>query len=132
MTDNILKKIKSIRNIEFPKGLHDKIIKELILSKFEFFFAAVLVLLPINLIILGSQIWRSTIEAEASSLINAMLEGFEPSFDFLSSFAQTMAEVLPVNLIIVFILNLIITIYIIIHLRSLLNKLSFNKIFKGR
>jgi hypothetical protein len=112
MTNNISQKIKNLPEIEFPEGLHSRIMKQLFFLKLRTPFIIFSSLLSINIIISGWYAWNKIIEMDTIAIIKDMLSGFELSYYFISDFAQTILNYFPITSTIIFVVNILVLAYI--------------------
>lgn len=115
--------IKNLPEAEYPKQLHEKIMRGLYMKKFAFVFYTIIFSLAISFFFTGWLIVTKMNEANIFSMFQSFMDGFEMTQDYFSEFISTMLQYLPLNLIIIFILHAISIVFIV----YLSNK--FKKIF---
>lgn len=116
---------ENLPETKLPENLHNKVISDLFFLKFKYALLAAVAILPINLLFLGWHIWLNAAEADTFTLLTAMFNDFEISYDFVSEFARTIIDTIPFTLIIAFTLNLLLLVYLLINFQSTLKNLSF-------
>lgn len=87
--------IKELSDIQFPAGLHGKIMRQLVFLKFRTPFMVVVSLLSANLIF---NVWRMGerfSEEGFATLMSIFLDNFEFTLDFAGQLMGTIAESTP-------------------------------------
>ena len=83
-----------------------------------------------NFIVFGLSLWSRLMENDVFPVLQAVLEGFEVSFDFLFSLFQSMADVFPTRQFLMFTINLAVAglvAYFFFEFRP-----KYNSLMKGR
>jgi len=126
--ENFLKKIKELPASDFPGGLHNRIISRMVVLKFRTYLIVVTGFLVLNFLALSWHILTRIIDAEAYAIFSTLLQDFELSYSFISDFTEVVFEIIPINLIVAFIINLALIIYFIYFRFSIKNSLKENLI----
>lgn len=95
--DNTSQIIRELAPVEFPSGLHGKIMRQLFFLKFRIPFFVISALLLCNIAIALEHAWSRMINTEAFAIASALWEGFEWSFDFFGEGARTIAAYFPIG-----------------------------------
>lgn len=111
--DNFSQTIHKLPVVEFPLGLHGKIMKQLFFLKFRVPFFIISGILFCNIAVTGYHAWSRMIDTEALSIATALWEGFEWSFDFFSEFARTVIEYFPIGSFIMIMFNALLLEYVV-------------------
>lgn len=114
--------IKEMSEIDFPEGLHGKILRQIVFLRFRTPFVIVVSLLVLNLIISGWRIWEQLLESESLTMISLFWEALELSFGGILQFITDVIAVTPTGYIALFILNLFVLGYIGIYVPRLFAK----------
>ena len=97
MSSDLGQKIKEVSEIEFPSGLHGRIMRQLVFLKFRTPFLIVVTLLLLNLVLSGIRVWNQLLDAEAVTIFSILWDGIEWSFVGLGQFARDLFELVPVG-----------------------------------
>lgn len=125
MTQNdIGQTIKEMSEIEFPKGLHGKILRQIVFLRFRVPFLIVVVLLVLNLIISGWRVWEQLLDSEVFSFVSLLWSAIEFDFQSLVQFVTDVYEVAPVGYIALFAVNLAALLYVAFYLPRAFNKVK--------
>ncbi len=111
--DNIFQTIHELPAIEFPSGLHGKIMRQLFFLKFRIPFFVISAFLFCNIIISVYHAWSRMINTEAFSIVVALWEGFEWSFDFFADSARTVVEYFPIGWFLIVMTNSLLLGYVV-------------------
>ncbi len=114
--------IKEMSEVDFPEGLHGKILRQIVFLRFRTPFVIVVSLLVLNLIISGWRIWEQLLESETITMVALLWEALEFSFGGVLQFATDVFEVAPVGYIALLILNLLVLGYVGIYVPRLFAK----------
>ncbi len=104
---------KTAMEKDFPKDLHDNIMRGAYTKWAKTFFLIPLILLAINLIFSGWYLWMKFIETDTASTLAMFFDGFEFNLDFFRELVATIFLYLPVEACLIFLLNLIVMGYVI-------------------
>lgn len=104
--------IKELRDIEFPPGLHGKIMRRLLFLRFRTPFLVITSLLLLNLIVSGWRLWQRLIEVEAPMFLSILVNNFEWSLDSFKEIFETAVELVPASTLTVFLINLLVLTYV--------------------
>lgn len=96
---------------DFPKGLHGRIMRRLVVVQFRIPFLILFAILLVNLGVSGWHLWAKVGETNSISIIESMIDGFEWSADFASNAVQNAIDFLPLASTLVFLVNLIVVAY---------------------
>ena len=113
MPIHLNKELKKLPDHEIPDGLHPRIVRKVF---FRYLLSAsfpLILLLGTNLVISGWWAGMKLREMETFSVARVLLDGFEFSTSFVSDFATTLLNVLPIFSLAVFLINLIAIVYAI-------------------
>ena len=114
--------IKEMSEIEFPEGLHGKILRQIVFLRFRTPFITVVLLLTLNLVISGWRIWEQLLEGQTLAMVGMLWETVEMSFTSLFQFVLDVFEIAPVGHILLLIINFAVLGYIGIYVPRLLSK----------
>lgn len=128
MTQDIGQTIKDMSEIEFPEGLHGKILRRILFLKFRTPFVVVMTLLILNLIISGFRIWERLLDAEAFTILSLLWETLEFNLAGVGQFLTDIYDVLPVGYLVLFAINLLAFAYIGFYVPRALNKTRAPKV----
>lgn len=117
--NNLSQKIMAMPETEVPVSLHNKILRKAFFLKLEKPIIFVLSLLSLNLIVSGWHIWTKIVEADFITVIKLLFGNFELSYRFFLDFAQIIAAVISLRLILIFALNFILVAYVAHSILSL-------------
>ena len=115
---DINEKIKNLNELEFPEGLHGKIMRKLAFLQFRTPFIVVVTLLLLNLLFSGWNIWLRLSDTDAISTFRLMLEGFEWNFSSISQLASAAGDLFPMGLMVSFTINILLFVYILYVMKS--------------
>ncbi len=91
--------------IQFPEGLHGRIMRQLMFLKFRVPFLVISSLLVANLVVNGWRLWERLLEEQAPLLFSILFENAELTLEFLAQISQTTLDVVPLPVAITLILN---------------------------
>lgn len=97
---------------EFPEHLHKAIMKELRLSKYKNPMRNALVLLTATLAFSGWNIWSRIVEIQGLALMKDLVSGFRMDSIWIADFAKTIVQIYPVELILIFLANMLAVAYL--------------------
>ena len=120
--EDIGKTIKEMSEIEFPEGLHGKILRQIVFLRFRTPFITVVSLLLLNLVISGWRIGEQLIEAETLAMVALLWDSVELSFSGFFQFILDIVEIAPVGHILLLLLNLAVLGYVAIYVPRLFAK----------
>lgn len=109
---NVSKKLREISEIEFPDGLHGRIMRKLFFIRYRGNFLLVAFLLTANIFLSGWRFWARMDELDTISVIRALLEGFDVSRGFTLNFFSTLSQSFPVISVSIFIINILVITYV--------------------
>jgi hypothetical protein len=112
MPENLTEKLQNLENLEFPKNLHGKIMQKLIFLKFRTPFLIVVSLLASNLFASGWYIWLNLKENASIETATILLEDTDLSASSFLNIFSTFKEIFPVSLMLGFLVNLCLVIYL--------------------
>jgi len=116
--DELSETIKNISEINFPPGLHGKIMKRVAFLQFRTPFIAVVSLLVLNLIVSGWQIWSKVSETQSFSILGELTSGLDWNLNSVLDLLKTINELFPVGLIVTFLVNVLLVAYLFYLMRS--------------
>jgi hypothetical protein len=120
--EDIGQTIKEMSEIEFPEGLHGKILRQIVFLRFRTPFITVVSLLLLNLVISGWRIWEQLLEAETFAMTGLLWDSVELSFGGFFQFILDIVEIAPVGHILLLVLNLAVLGYVAIYVPRLFAK----------
>jgi hypothetical protein len=88
--------IKEMSEIDFPEGLHGKILRQIVFLRFRTPFFVVVSLLLVNLIISGARIWEQLAESETLTMISLFWSAAELTVGSLSQFVLDVVSIAPI------------------------------------
>ncbi len=110
--EKIEQKIKSINDIEFPEGLHGRIIRSIMVRRYRWPLFSALGVVVFNVIISGLRLQSSFAESGAPAAFNSFFRGFSTDYDFVSDFAGLINDYIPLHSLAIFLVNLVFIGYI--------------------
>lgn len=129
--DTFSEKIKAMDEMEFPAGLHGKIMKKLLFLQFRTPFLIVLSLLLLNMAITGWNLWTRAADSQFQDVIKAFLSSFEFSREYFSSFYAAASDFMPLSIVVNFTVNLLLIGYLF-YLSRAFQRLGKNRIAENR
>lgn len=120
--EDIGQTIKAMSEIEFPEGLHGKILRQIVFLRFRTPFITVVLLLTLNLVISGWRIWEQMLEGQTLAMVGMLWETAEIGFSSLFQFMLDVFEIAPVGHILLLFINLVVLGYIGIYVPILFAK----------
>lgn len=108
--------IKEMSEIEFPSGLHGRIMRQLLFLKFRTPFVVVVTLLVLNLVLSGTRVWGMLAEVEAATVVSILWSSIEWSVGGLGQFAADLYELVPVGQVGLLVFNIAALFYIAFYL----------------
>ncbi len=116
--EEISEKIKQLSELEFPEGLHGKIMRKLAFLQFRTPFLVVVGFLLLNLVFSGFSIWVRVAGTGAVDTFRIMLGGFEWNTTSLSQLASAASDLFPIGLMTSFCINVLLFAYTLYVLKS--------------
>lgn len=111
--DNLSKNFKALEEIDFPQGLHGKIIKKLIYKKLKTPFFTLFCLFLLNFVILGWRLWLHMEELNTSIVILSPIVGsFELSYEYFTDLSSAISQSIPLFTISATLINAVALVYI--------------------
>lgn len=126
--DNFSEKIKQLSEIEFPPGLHGKIMRKLAFLQFRTPFLVIVGFLTLNLIFSGWRIWSTVSGSEAVSTFKILLESLDWNWHSISDLFSIAQQLFPMGLIVSFLINAVLAGYLIFITGTYKSLLLKNKI----
>lgn len=114
--------IKEMSEIDFPEGLHGKILRQIVFLRFRTPFFVVVSLLLVNLIISGARIWEQLAESETLTMISLFWSAAELTVGSLSQFVLDVVSIAPVGHILLLALNVLVLGYVGIYVPRIFAK----------
>ena len=124
---DISHQIKTMTEVDFPDGLHGKIMRRVLFLKLRKPFLIINLALFLNLMVSGWRIWARILENNSLSALEAIWDGFELSFNYVSTFISTAFETLPIWSISIFIVNIFLIGYVF-FIASQLRKIDLRNV----
>lgn len=112
MVNNFSENIKNMTEVEFPKGLHGRIMHKLFFLRYKTHFVTIFSLVSLNVFVSAWRTWTRIVEMDTVAIIKDMLQGFDLSYYFISDFVKTILAYAPIYLFIIFLINTLILSYI--------------------
>ncbi len=119
--DEITKKIKELNEIDFPPGLHGKIMRKLAFLQFRTPFLIVVSLLLLNLVFSGWKIWSNLSGSEAVSTFKVLMETFDWTWRSAIEIFNASQELFPMGLIVSFSINIMLAVYLLYIMKEFKN-----------
>ena len=116
--DNFSRAIRSMHEIQFPNTLHGKIMRKLAFLQFRTPFILIVTLLCTNIFVSGFQIWTHLSENESIEIMKSFSINFDWSWPSFLDIFSTFSDVFPITLIISFVLNILMILYLFYLMRS--------------
>lgn len=113
MTQDISDAVKQMSDIQFPDGLHGRIMRHLVFLKFRTPFLVITALLTANLVVTGWRLWERLAEEQAPLLFSILLENAEWTLVSLTQLARTAFDVAPIPVMVTFALNALALVYVL-------------------
>ena len=110
--ERLFKQIKIAPDLKPKFDLRKKIRNKIIIIKFQSPFLVIFFSLIISLLFLSINSYLKIIESEAILVINVFISDFRFSFDYISNFAPGFQEVLPVKILVVWLVNFSLVMYL--------------------
>lgn len=126
MENDLSEKLKQIPEVQFPLGLHARVMASAIFLKFRTKLILFSGLLSLGLLFSGWHIWIKIRGFEALSVMQTVLSGFQADLSFVNDFIQTFYGFFPVASIFIFLVNLTLMIFLG-YLFFAFKKMSFIK-----
>ncbi len=127
MTQDIGQTIKEMTEIEFPAGLHGKILRQILFLRFRTPFLVIVTLLVGNLLFSGIRIWQRILDSEGLATLGLLWETLEFSFKGGMQFAHDAYDVLPIGYIGLFLVNLLVFLYVAFYVPRAFNRMASRK-----
>ncbi|MCX6781383.1 MAG: hypothetical protein NT003_04720 [Candidatus Magasanikbacteria bacterium] len=122
MTQDLGQTIKEMSEIDFPDGLHGKIMRQIVFLKFRTPFITVVTLLVLNLFFSGARILERLATDETLETIIALWQNVEFTLRGLAQFGEDLFEVIPVGYGLIFICNFLVLAYVTLYLPQAFRK----------
>ncbi len=119
--DQFSEKIKQLNEIDFPPGLHGKIMRKLAFLQFRTPFLVVVGLLMLNLVFSGWRIWNNLSGSETISTFKILLESFDWTWRSAYDLFGLAQDLFPMGLIVSFTINVTLAIYLVYVIKTFKN-----------
>lgn len=119
--DQISQAIKEISEVDFPDGLHGKIMRRLLFLRFRTPFLVISGLLVLNLVVSGWRLWEKMTEMETVLILRTSWDVVELNIASLVDFVRETWSVLPVGALVILFINILVIAYVV-RLPKLLEK----------
>lgn len=110
--EKIEQKLKGINEIEFPGGLHGKIVRSVVMRSYRWQFLAVLSVVVFNIGISGLRLHASISQNGAIQAFGSFFKNFGMDYDFTSDFMKLIADYIPLHSFSIFLVNFIFAGYV--------------------
>lgn len=110
--NNLFKNFKSLPEIDFPEGLHGKIMKKLFYKRLKNPVLIIAGFLALNFIILTWRLWVRITEFNTLIIISSLLGSFELSYEYFADFFQAIFKFTPLFTISMILINIVVFIYL--------------------
>lgn len=118
MAQDVGQTIKELSEIEFPEGLHGRIMRRLLFLKFRTPFAIVVTLLMLNLSLSGVRVWEQVQATEALTIFSLLWENIEFTSAGVMQFVADFYELAPVGQVLLFGVNCLALMYIVYYFQN--------------
>ncbi len=115
--------IKEMSEIDFPEGLHGKILRQIVFLRFRAPFIIVVTLLSLNLIISGWRMWEQLLDSEVLTTISILWGIIEFNFSGVMEFLGDMYEILPLGQLALLGVNGAVLVYVVFYIPRAMRKL---------
>ena len=99
--------LKNMEDSALPDELHGRIMRKIYFLKFRVPFMFLIILSAVNLINSGWYFFSRAADMQTFSIINTLAGQFEFNFDYFTGLISAALENAPINLLLVFMINLI-------------------------
>jgi len=110
--DKIEQRIKNINDIEFPDGLHGRIVRSIAMRRYRWQLLAVLSVVIFNVGISGLRLHASISESGAIQAFGSFFVNFDMNYNFVSDFWGLVADYIPLHSLSIFLVNFALAGYI--------------------
>ena len=110
--EKIEQKIRGVSDIEFPEGLHGRIIRSIIIRRYRWPLLSVLGVVVFNVIISGIRLHATIFGNGSIAAFGSFFSNFSMDYDFVSDFSGLVADYIPLHSLAIFLVNLALTGYI--------------------
>lgn len=110
--ENLEQKIKNINELELPNGLHDRVVRSVMLRRYRFPLLSILAVVIFNVIVSGLRLHTVISENGAVEAFASLLGSFSFDYDFMSDFWVMVVDYVPLHSLMIFMANLILTGYL--------------------
>ncbi len=110
--EKIEQKLKDINEVEFPEGLHGRIIRSIIIRRYRWPLLSVLSVVVFNVIISGVRLHTTIFGNGAIAAFGSFFKNFSMDYDFVSDFSGLVSDYIPLNSLSIFLVNLVLMGYI--------------------
>ncbi len=104
--------IKDLAEIDFPEGLHGKILRQILFLRFRTPFLIVTTLLILNLVISGWRVWEKLLDVQAFAIFMIFWEALEWTGAGIMQFIVDSYELLPMGQLTLFFVNAFVLFYV--------------------
>lgn len=118
MSGDLLTRFRQLEEINFPSGLHGKIMRKLVFLQFRTPFLIVTGFLFLNLLLSGWHILEAIKFNQSWELLKIMLADFEWSGEFFANFWAMLREFFPLGLMFGFVFNFGLMFYLFALMKS--------------
>ncbi len=110
--NNLSKNFKSLPEIDFPEGLHGKIMKKLFYKRLKNPVLIIAGLLALNFIILTWRLWVRMAKFNTLIIISSLFDSFELSYGYFADFFHAIFEFTPLFTISMILINIVAFVYL--------------------
>lgn len=110
--DKIEQKIKNTNDVEFPEGLHGKIVRSVVMRRYRWQLLAVLSVVIFNVGISGVRLHASIYQSGAIPAFGSFFGSFSMDYDYVSDFMGLVSDYIPLHSLSIFLVNLVLAGYI--------------------
>lgn len=110
--DKIEQKIKNINDVEFPEGLHGRIVRSVVMRRYRWQLLAVLSVVVFNVGISGLRLHMSIYQNGAITAFGSFFGNFSMDYDYVSDFMGLVSDYVPLHSLSIFLVNLVLAGYI--------------------
>lgn len=110
--NDLFKNFKSLPEIDFPEGLHGKIMKRLFYKQLKTPAVIIVGLLALNFIALTWRLWIRMTEFNTLIIISSLFDSFELSYGYFADFFQAIFEFTPLFTISMILVNIVAFVYL--------------------
>jgi hypothetical protein len=110
--NNLSKNFKSLPEIDFPEGLHGKIMKKLFYNKLKTPAVVIAGLLALNFIASTWRLWIRMTEFNTLTIISSLFDSFELRYEYFADFFHTIFEFTPFFTVFMILVDVVAFIYL--------------------